>query len=75
MLLQARSLPEIAELVRRRNAQAAAEVAPDLAGVVPWPREAARLLVAATAEAALQELEAGRRLPRLRSALLAMVPD
>lgn len=74
MLLQARALPEIADLVRERNDEAAHELAADLAGVTPSPRDTARLLVAATAEAALQELEARRRLPRLRAALLAMVP-
>ncbi len=75
MLLQARALPEIAELVRERNDEASRELAVDLAGVTPSPRDTARLLVAATAEAALQELEAGKRLPRLRAALLALVPD
>ena len=75
MLLQARALPEIANMVRERNDQAARELAADLAGVTTSPRDTARLLVAATAEAALQELEAGRRLPRLRVALIAMVPS
>ena len=74
MLLQARALPEIAELVRERNDEAAQDIAVDLAGVTPSPRDTARLLVAATAEAALQELEARKRLPRMRAALLAMVP-
>lgn len=74
MLLQARALPEIADLVRERNEQAALELAADLAGATPSPRDTARLLVAATAETALQELEARKRLPRLRAALLAMVP-
>ena len=74
MLLQARALPEIAELVRERNGEAAQEIAVDLAGVTSSPRDTARLLVAATAEAALQEFEARKRLPRMRAALLAMVP-
>ena len=74
MLLQARALPEIAELVRERNDEAVQEIAVDLAGVTSSPRDTARLLVAATAEAALQELEARKRLPRMRAALLAMVP-
>lgn len=74
MLLQARALPEIAELVRERNDEAAQDIAVDLAGVTPSPRDTARLLVAATAEAALQELEARKRLPRMRAALLAMMP-
>lgn len=75
MLLQARVLPEIADLVQVRNDQAARELAADLACVTTSPRDTARLLVAATAEVALQELEAGRRLARLRAALLAMVPS
>jgi TetR/AcrR family transcriptional regulator, transcriptional repressor for nem operon len=74
MLLQARALPEIAQLVRERNDEAVQEIAVDLAGVTPSPRDTARLLVAATAEAALHELEARKRLARLRAALLAMVP-
>ena len=75
MLLQARALPEMAELVRDRNAEATRELAADLASVSASPKETARLLVAATAEAALAELEARKRLPRVRQALLAMVPD
>ncbi len=74
MLRDARAVPEIAELVRQRNAEAAAELAADLTGSTPWPKETAYLLVVAVAEAAVREMEAGRRLPRLRSALLAMVP-
>ena len=75
MLLQARALPEMADLVRERNVEATRELAADLASVSASPKETARLLVAATAEAALAELEARKRLPRLREALLAMVPD
>lgn len=75
MLLQARAIPEIAELVRERNEEAALELASDLSGATPSPRDTARLLVAATVEVALQELEARKRLPRLRAALLAMVPE
>ena len=74
MLLQARALPEVAELVRERNDEATLELAANLAGLTPSPRDTARLLVAATAEVALQELEARKRLPRLRAALLALVP-
>ena len=74
MLRDARAVPEIAELVRQRNAEAAAELAADLTGSTPWPKETASLLVVAVADAAVRELDAGRRLPRLRSALLAMVP-
>lgn len=74
MLLQARGLAEIAELASQRNAQAAAQLAVDLAGVVPSPGQTAQLLVASTVEVATMELQAGRRLPRLRSALMALVP-
>jgi len=74
MLRDARAVPEIAELVQKRNAEAAGELVTDLTGSTPWPRETAYLLVVAVAEAAVREMEAGRRLPRLRSALLAMVP-
>lgn len=75
ILLQARALPEMADLVRDRNVEATRELAADLAGVCSSPKETARLLVAATAEAALTELEARKRQPRLREALLALVPD
>lgn len=75
MLFQARALREMVDLVRDRNVEATRELAADLVGVTAFPRETARLLVAATAEAALAELEANRRLPRVRQALLAMVPD
>jgi AcrR family transcriptional regulator len=74
MLRDARAVPEIAELVQKRNAEAAGELVTDLTGSTPWPKETAYLLVVAVAEAAVREMEAGRRLPRLRSALLAMVP-
>jgi TetR/AcrR family transcriptional regulator, transcriptional repressor for nem operon len=75
MLRDARAVPEIADLVQKRNAEAAAELVADLTGSTPWPKETAFLLVVAVGDAAVQELDAGRRLPRLRSALLAMVPD
>ena len=75
MLLQARGLPEIADLARQRNAEAAREVASNLSAATPTPLETAQLLVGATVEIALQELHAGKRLPRLRSALMYMVPD
>lgn len=74
MLRDARAVPEIAELVQKRNAEAAAKLAADLTESTPWPNETASLLVVAVAEAAVREMEAGRRLPRLRSALLDLVP-
>ncbi|MFM8971893.1 MAG: hypothetical protein ACKOOG_04475, partial [Actinomycetota bacterium] len=70
----ARALPAIVPLVERRHAQATAALARDLRTAVAHPRETARLLVSATIEVALQELAAGRRLPRLRAALLDLIP-
>lgn len=74
MLLQARSEPAIAEEVVRRNDATARLLAEDLRGSAEFPLETARLVVAATAEVALHELQAGRALPRLRAALDALVP-
>ncbi|MFM7270921.1 MAG: TetR/AcrR family transcriptional regulator [Actinomycetes bacterium] len=73
MLLQARSEPAVIDEVRRRNDRTARLLAEDLEAV-EYPLETARLLVAATAETALQELTAGRALPRLRAALDGIVP-
>lgn len=75
MLFQARHEPEIAELARQRNNEAARILAADIEDETATPMETARLLVAATIEVAIQELTSGRRLSRLRTALLAMVPD
>jgi len=76
MLLQARSDPAVADEVGHRNDQAAKLLAADFRESFPYPVETARLVVIATAEVALRELEAGRTLPRLRSALTALVaPD
>ncbi|MEX1218668.1 MAG: hypothetical protein WEA11_09145 [Acidimicrobiales bacterium] len=74
MLLEAQSLPVITELVQQRNSDAAADLSSDLRGFTPHPKETARLLVSATVEVAMQELSAGRRLQRLRSALLDLIP-
>lgn len=74
MLLESRSLPEIIELVEERNTQAASLLEADLRWSTSHPRETARLLVSATIEVARQELSKGRRLPRLRSALFALIP-
>ncbi len=74
MLFQARHELAIADLARQRNEQAAKALASDLRGSTRVPEETARLLVAATVEVAIQELTSARRLPRLRAALLAMVP-
>jgi len=75
MLFQARHEPVIAELARQRNDEAARTLAADIKDATPTPLETARLLVAATIEVAIQELTSSRRLPRLRAALLAMVPE
>lgn len=75
MLLQARTEPAVLFEVRRRNDAAARLLATDLRGLVAHPLETARMLVAATAEAALLEFDAGRQLPRVRAALGALVPD
>lgn len=74
MLLEARSLPEIASLVEQRNAEAAEALKADLRGHVAHSSETARLLVSATIEVALQELTTNRRLPRLRAALYSFIP-
>jgi TetR/AcrR family transcriptional repressor of nem operon len=74
MLLEARSLPEIASLVEQRNAEAAESLTTDLRGLVAHASETARLLVSATVEVALQELTTNRRQPRLRAALSSFIP-
>ena len=73
MLLQARSDPAVVDEVGRRNDQAAKLLATDLRESVAHPVETARLMVVATAEVALRELEAGRKLPRLRASLDSLV--
>jgi AcrR family transcriptional regulator len=73
MLLEARALPEIVELVDERNAQAASLLEDDLRTTSRHPRETSQLLVSATVEVARQELTKGRRLPRLRSALYELI--
>ncbi len=75
ILLQARSHPAISSEVARRNNEAATLLQGDLVGITEHPVETAILLVAATAEVALNELEAKRELPSLRAALFAMIPQ
>lgn len=75
MLFQARHEPLIAELARERNEEAARILAVDIGSATSTPAETAQLLVAATIEVAMQELTSGTQLPRLRAALLAMVPE
>ena len=73
MLLEARALPEILDLVDDRNTEAATLLEDDLRTITHHPRETAQLLVSATVEVARQELTKGRRLPRLRSALYELI--
>lgn len=70
LLLEARADPRIAEEVGARNASNAAILEADFAAM-GWthPLESARLWVAAVAEAALIELQAGGRQEAVRAAL------
>jgi TetR/AcrR family transcriptional repressor of nem operon len=70
LLLEARGHRPIAEEVMRRNAASVAVVAIDFDAIGrQYPRQSARLWVAATAECALMELEFGRADPESRAAL------
>jgi AcrR family transcriptional regulator len=70
LLLEARGHRPIAEEVMRRNAASVAVVAIDFDAIGrQYPRQSARLWVAATAECALIELEFGRADPKARAAL------
>jgi hypothetical protein len=74
LLLEARGHLPIAEEVTRRNRMSVDVVAADFEALgSQYPREAARLWIAATAECALMELERGARDPAARSALSALV--
>jgi TetR/AcrR family transcriptional regulator, transcriptional repressor for nem operon len=75
LLVEAGGQPELRNEARRRNEQAARVIAADLrlAGPNPFALDSARLIVAATADTAARELDANRKLPRLRSALVALV--
>jgi TetR/AcrR family transcriptional repressor of nem operon len=76
LLLEARGHLPIADEVMRRNRMSVDVVAADFEALdSSYPREAARLWIAATAECALMELERGSRDPAARSALNALVPD
>ena len=68
-------MPEIAQLVAERNDQAARVLAAELREVSAQPREAGVLLVSATIEVALQELTAGKQMPRYRAALRNLIPS
>jgi AcrR family transcriptional regulator len=70
LLLEARAEPAVAGEVSSRNASNAKLCAADFRAMGwPEPYESARLWVGMTAEAALVELEAGRRKPKVRAAL------
>lgn len=75
LLRDARAEAPVAAEVSRRNRQAAAVLATDLAGSCNHPRETAYLLVLAAADLAARESERRRRLPAARRALLDLVPD
>jgi AcrR family transcriptional regulator len=75
LLFDAHADPAVADEVRQADEQFARWAAADLrAAGVDHAREAARLLAAATGEAARVEIGRGRRQPNLRAALLALVP-
>ena len=75
VLRDMRSDPLISREVMARNRQAAELLAPDLrrARRTGHELETAALLVSATIEVAVRELEVARKIPRLRRALLALV--
>jgi TetR/AcrR family transcriptional regulator, transcriptional repressor for nem operon len=76
MLLDARNEPAIRAEVRQRNDQSARALAADLRPATSDNGSAlnrAVLIVAATAEVASRELDAKRRIPQLRAALLILL--
>jgi TetR/AcrR family transcriptional regulator, transcriptional repressor for nem operon len=75
LLLEASGQPELRNEARRRNEQAAHVLAPDLRASrsTGLALNTARLIVAATADTAGRELAAERKLPQLRSALIALI--
>lgn len=70
LALEARSDPALSASMSRRHEQFALTAVPSLKAI-GWPdaTAAARLVAAMTAEIALRELEAGRRLPAARRSL------
>jgi TetR/AcrR family transcriptional repressor of nem operon len=74
LLFDAHADPAVSDEVHQAEEQFAKWAAADLkASGVEHSRETARLLAAATSEAARTELSRGRRQPNLRAALLALV--
>ena len=70
LALEARSDPTLSEPMARRHERFAASAVPSFKAM-GWPdaRASAQLLAAMTAEIAVRELDAGRRLPAARRAL------
>ncbi len=75
LLLQARTEPAISDEVARRNNEAVRMLTDDLRAArrTGFEAETARLITAATIEAAALELAAKRRLPLVRKAVHALV--
>jgi TetR/AcrR family transcriptional regulator, transcriptional repressor for nem operon len=75
LLLEARGHRPIGDEVMRRNAASVDAVAPDFEAIgAPYPRQFARLWLAAMAECALVELEIGSADPASRAALDTFAP-
>jgi AcrR family transcriptional regulator len=74
LLLDARTEPSVVAEVGRRNRQATAVLAADLAGFCTHPRETARFLVLAASDVAARESDRQRRLPTARRGLLELIP-
>lgn len=75
VLLEARTDPAVAVEIGRRNDATAQGAVEDFRALgATSPADSARLFVALVAEAALVELEAGRRQPRIRTALREYLP-
>jgi AcrR family transcriptional regulator len=73
LVVEARSSMLIVDEARRRNAVNVGLIAEDFAAMgAPHPRSAARLWIAANAEAALVELELGRRDKAIRDAVVRL---
>ncbi len=75
LLLEARGHRPISDEVMSRNERSVTIVTADFEAMgAPWPRQQARLWVAATAETALVELELGRQDIAAREALRGFIP-
>lgn len=75
VLLEARTDPAVAVEIGHRNHAIAQGAIDDFRALgATSPADSARLFVALVAEAALVELEAGRRQPKMRTALIEYLP-